>query len=594
MFKKNAKPRVVGLILEEIATDFSKELIQGVVDAVPDDSSVRLIVIAGKYLNPDVDSANMLAYKTVYNSIFRLDELCDIDGLIIHLGSMSSRKKKVIKTGYSEKFQKMPKVFIASDIQGETVINYDNESGIREAVDSLVNVNNLTNLCMLGGRDDNIDARARKQIFIRCLQENGINFLDGNYESTDMSENCVDEAMRLLERNPGVQAIFCVNDSVARGLYEAMSQKDLVPGKDILVFGFDNTRMAGEMVPPLTSIGADSCTLGQKALEVLLAKLDGRKPVSESVPTRLYGRESMNYDMYDYTTLEMMNVNPSFIYRMFDDCFYRYHNTRLRRADVDLRRLYYEFIFRMLQSMKHRYMGHEEFESLGHMIDVFFEKGAMLYTDAIKLVKCIEKLQMAMNSQQRSPAANVRINRLFQRMKDRAIYSLAGQKTIEHDLHYDNVKMMHDFMVMSSTYGVNGDQRPDIVCRNIDKLGLTYAVLYLFDKPLKYDLTSRLIFPERIRLRCILRDNELYLLPKERQECFVSGMLTRNEFSLKCKGYAAFPVFYEDVLYGVVMCGLINNICDRGEYIALQLGRAIYLEKLREQSDNNEIFTIPT
>jgi len=379
MFKKNAKPRVIGIILEEIGTDFSKELIQGVVDAVPDDRSVRLIVLAGKYLNPEIDSANMLAYKAVYNSIFRLDEICDIDGLIIHLGSMSTRKKKVIKTGYSEKFQRIPKVFIASDIEGETVVNYDNESGIREAVESLVNVNNLANLCMLGGRDDNIDARARKQIFIRCLQENGVSFFDRNYESTDMSENCVDEALRLLERNPEVQAVFCVNDSVARGLYEAMGQKGLVPGRDILVFGFDNTRMAGEMKPPLTSIGADSCTLGQKALEVLLAKLDGKKSYSAFVPTRLYGRESMNYDMYDYTTMEMLNVNPSFIYRMFDDCFYRYHTSRLRREDVDLRRLYFEFIFRMLQSMKHRYMGPEEFHSLGKMIDVFFEKGAMEY-----------------------------------------------------------------------------------------------------------------------------------------------------------------------------------------------------------------------
>ncbi len=337
------------------------------------------------------------------------------------------------------------------------------------------------------------------------------------------------------------------------------------------------------MVPPLTSIGADSCTLGQRALEVLLAKLDGRNAGTELVPTRLYGRESMSYDMYDYTTIELLNVNPQFIYRMFDDCFYRYHNSRLKREEVDLKRLYYEFIFRMLQAMKHRYMGVEEFGTLGHMIDVFFDKGAMNYTDAIKLVKCIEKLQAAMNSQQRSPAANVRINRLFQRMKDRAIYSLSWQKTAEHDLHYENVRMMHDFMVVSSSYGVHGDCRPDLVCRNIDKLGLTHAILYLLDEPLKYDITSRVVFPEHIRMKCILRDNELYLLPKERQKCHVSEMFRRNEFSLKCKGYAALPVFYDDMLYGVLMCGLVNNICDRGEYIALQLGRAIYLERLREQ-----------
>ena len=44
-----------------------------------------------------------------------------------------------------------------------------------------------------------------------------------------------------------------------------------------MVFGFDNTRMAAEMTPPLSSIGASSITLGQKAFELLLDKIEGEK-----------------------------------------------------------------------------------------------------------------------------------------------------------------------------------------------------------------------------------------------------------------------------------------------------------------------------
>ena len=44
-----------------------------------------------------------------------------------------------------------------------------------------------------------------------------------------------------------------------------------------IVFGFDNTRMAGEISPTLSSVGADCCTLGQKAVEVLLDKMNGRR-----------------------------------------------------------------------------------------------------------------------------------------------------------------------------------------------------------------------------------------------------------------------------------------------------------------------------
>ena len=576
---KNSKPRIIGIVLEDIFTDFSKELIHSVNNAIPEDSNIRTIIIAGKYIKANSDPPAIVSYSTVYNSIFRFDELCDIDGLIIHLGSMSNRKKKVIRTGYSEKFRSIPKVFIASDIEGETVINYDNELGIREAIDCLVNVNGLTKLCMLGGRDDNIDARARKQIFFRCLEEYGLEFSEDNYEKTDMSDQCYSAANRLLERNPGVQAVFCVNDSVAKPLYEALHARGLEPGRDVLVFGFDNTKMAGEMIPPLSSIGAGNSSLGKKALEVLLCKLDKKEVSSESVPTRLYGRESFSYDMYDYTTLEMLHISHSFIYRMFDDCFYRYKTESFKREQVDLRRLFFEFISRMLKAMKNRYMSTENFDTIGRMIDVFFEKGAMEYTDAIKLVKCIEKLQMSMNLQQKSPAANIMVNRLFQRMKDRAIYALSEQRANANDAHYEHIKNFQEFFALISS----ADSNINVVFRNIDKLGLKNTVLYMYEKPIKYDLSKQIVFPETVLLKCVLREKELYLLSKERQQCNINEMFTRNELSLKCRSYGAFPIFYSDILYGVLICELNDDICDRGEFISQQLGRAIFLNNIQKE-----------
>ena len=86
---------------------------------------------------------------------------------------------------------------------------------------------------MLGGRDNNIDAALRKRIFIDCLAENEIPFSENKYQRTDMSEFCVEEAGELLDRNPGVEAIFCVNDASAKGLYQAMKQRNLEPGWDV-------------------------------------------------------------------------------------------------------------------------------------------------------------------------------------------------------------------------------------------------------------------------------------------------------------------------------------------------------------------------
>ena len=46
---------------------------------------------------------------------------------------------------------------------------------------------------------------------------------------------------------------------------------------------------------------------------------------------------------------------------------------------------------------------------------------------------------------------------------------------------------------------------------------------------------------------------------------------------MKCQGFVALPVFFRDRLYGFMLCELSGDIYERGEYIALQLGRAIHI-----------------
>ena len=75
-------------------------------------------------------------------------------------------------------------------------------------------------------------------ILMHVPESNNISFSDKNYQKTDMSNDSEAEAEQLLKGNPDVQAIFCVNDAVAKGLYAAMKKRELIPGKDIFVFGF--------------------------------------------------------------------------------------------------------------------------------------------------------------------------------------------------------------------------------------------------------------------------------------------------------------------------------------------------------------------
>ena len=562
--------KTIGLIHEDIFTDFAKEIIHSVVHYAIGRKDVKIVVIAGRQDDCTDPNDKLHQYKQVYNTIFDIGDVCRFDGLIVTLPNTNRIQQY-------KNFMNIPKVFVASDAPGEVTINYNDRMGIKETMDHLIKSCGITRICMLGGRDENADAQKRKKIFIQCLKENNLDYSEKQYERSDMSVNSEVAALRLINRNPDVQAIFCVNDQSAVGLYEVMKKRDLIPGKDIKVFGFDNTLMAGEMVPSLSSIGPDAATLGQTALELLLAKLSGGDVCSVEIPTRLYGRDSLEYEMYEYTTKEMLDIDTAFIYRMFDDCLYRYKSEIIDRGAIDLKRLFFEFISRMLKAMNNRVMSDEEFDEIERLIKIFFENGAMKYTDANKFLKSIERLQSAMNKSQRSVYVNSKNNKLFARMKDNAIRSQAISKRMETKGYNFGREKIFDFNIETRVYEPPGPDAVNRVIANYNKLGLINSALYMFDNPVIYDVNNRTRLPGLIYLKCIVRSGELHMISPEKQESPLGSIFDREELPASPKGYTAYPIFYGRYIFGVVVTGMERPLLDKGEYITSQFGRAVYL-----------------
>ncbi|MBO4688070.1 MAG: substrate-binding domain-containing protein [Clostridiales bacterium] len=586
--KSNGRKKTIGLILENSYTDFGEEFIQNVQSGIRQHKDLNLVVIAGRFDGIRDKDDHHHKYFRIYNAIYQLEKRCHLDGLIICLGSMENVNAEKIMSRFRSQINNIPIVFAASDIVDYVSVNYDNEAGIKEAVDCLINVHGFSKFGMLGGRPDSRDSEKRKEIYTRLLVENGVDFPPERYEPTDMSVNSRDAAKALLDRNPDVQAIFCINDSVAVGLYEEMEERRLVPGRDIMVFAFDNTTMAGRMIPALSSIGVADITLGRKALNLLLSKMEGEKVDSVEIPTRLYGRESFPYEMYEYTKMEMRNVDTAFIYRMFNDCFYRYRYEYISRESVNLQRLFAEFIGKILTGVKERYMSVEDYQDCEDLIEIFFRNGAMEYTDAGKLLNSISRLQTSVNLEQSSNSAgpNMFINRLFTLMRDKAITAQA-ETLIDSNDSLINFRMnFHDFLVDVTEFDSEelGDTKEsrkiakeNQIIGSFHKLGLKNAALFLFDEKVVFEEGNDDLFPERIRLRCMVRDGELYLIPKERQEGKIDGMFQRIDLPPKCRESVVIPVFFKTRFYGFILTELTHDITTSGDFICDQVGRLLYV-----------------
>lgn len=85
----------------------------------------------------------------------------------------------------------------------------------------------------------------------------------------------------LLEKDPSIDAVFCFNDRIARGVYKAIQESGKQVSADVGVIGYDNTiEVCEQSVPRLTSLSYKNVEIGQKAADILW-KLINHQPVSE-------------------------------------------------------------------------------------------------------------------------------------------------------------------------------------------------------------------------------------------------------------------------------------------------------------------------
>ena len=563
------KTRTIGLILEDAFTDFAYDIIHSVSFVVKDLKNIRLVVIPGRQDDCTDPHDLMHQYKLRYNLIYRMNEHYHFDGLLLTFPNLSRVQTDI--------YQGVPKVYLATELKDEVTVNYDDEMGIREAIDYLVKIKGVTHLCMLGGRDDNIDAQKRKRIFRQCLEDNGLTYTEDQYEPADMSTQTQEPAARLLARNPDAQAVFCVNDATASGLYDVLHAQGMEPGKDIYVFGFDNGPLAANLNPPLASIGASGMTLGQKALEMLLDQMEGREVASQTIPTHLFGRESLMYDMYEFTAREMLSADNSFIDRFFDNCFYRYRNEVVGQGSINLKRLFYEILSRMLRALRNRVMSEEEFNEIRRMIGILFENGVMLYTDPNRFVYDLDRLQGTMNESLRASHVSAMNNRLFSLMKDKAIQFHGVRKRIDSGRYSTGRSRIQDFMTWTTNYGTPGDAALDRLIGQMDKIGLRDAVMYLYREPIACSDGNAVQLPDTIQLRCVIRNGELFTIPADRAECPVAEIYSQPELPVERLGYVCYPLFCGQFIFGMLVCGADGGLFEIGEFLTFQLGRAIYM-----------------
>jgi LacI family transcriptional regulator len=107
-------------------------------------------------------------------------------------------------------------------------------------------------------------------------------------------ESGYDQTIELMALENPPTGIFCANDWMAMGAYDALKKLGLSIPKDVSVIGFDNREViASHMHPALTTVALPYYEMGAKAMEYLLSSRNPTHPVKVVLDCPLIIRESV-------------------------------------------------------------------------------------------------------------------------------------------------------------------------------------------------------------------------------------------------------------------------------------------------------------
>ncbi|MFE7628286.1 LacI family DNA-binding transcriptional regulator [Streptomyces sp. NPDC057509] len=170
-------------------------------------------------------------------------------------------------------------------------VDCDNRGGAREAVRHLVSLGRR-HIAHIAGPRDQTSALDRIDGYTDILPDAGPALVAEGDFTVEGGARAMAE---LLERRPGLDAVFAANDLMASGALRVLRERGRRVPEDVALVGFDDMESIAEATdPPLTTVRQDVVGMGRLMVRLLMERLNdkGAGPESVITPTELVHRAS--------------------------------------------------------------------------------------------------------------------------------------------------------------------------------------------------------------------------------------------------------------------------------------------------------------
>jgi LacI family transcriptional regulator len=252
---RTRQSRVIGLITDEFATTaFAGQMIQGAQDAAGEKQRLLILMNSGRDASIEDEEIGILLSRQVEGIIF------------------ATMRHRIITP--SELLYQIPSVLLDcrdADNALPSVVP-DEFLGGYQATEALLRKNHHC-IGMINTSEDVPASQLRERGFRQALADNDIAVEDGLivYGEDGNAKAGYDGVKTLFSRYDHMTALFCFNDRVAMGAYDALRQMQKRIPDDVAVIGFDNYELiSANLYPELTTMQLPHYEMGKWAMETVL------------------------------------------------------------------------------------------------------------------------------------------------------------------------------------------------------------------------------------------------------------------------------------------------------------------------------------
>ena len=256
---KNKKSYTIGVIVPEISHFFFSSVIDGIEDVTYKDGYAIMVTKSNEDFEREVLNLESLISNRVAGVIASISQNTKVGK---HFNNIINRGIPLVL------FDR-----VLDDLDVHKIVG-DDFKKVYEMVNHLID-SGYQNIAYLAGPSHLNITMNRVAGYKKALIDNDIELMDGLIMNVNLNEDDGFEGAKTLIREfPKIDAICCVNDPVALGVYKYLNKVGIKIPDKVGVTGFSNNPSSEIINPPMTTVDQQGYKMGRKAAKILLQKIN--------------------------------------------------------------------------------------------------------------------------------------------------------------------------------------------------------------------------------------------------------------------------------------------------------------------------------